>query len=96
MSGELYKRPFIGAIVHYVKIEDYDLDDNPIRTCLAAIVTRMPASYAKPDSVDLAAIRAPKWDSEPHTTHDAGNGEMTWHWPEECLSDRRENDGDES
>jgi len=84
------KRPFIGAIVHYVEIEGHDLDDNPIRGCQAAIVTRMPDSYAKRDRVDLSTINGSTLDSEPRTTHSADNEEMTWHWPEECLSSKKE------
>jgi hypothetical protein len=84
------KNPFIGAIVHYVKVEGHDMDNNPIRGCQAAIVTRMPDSYAKLDSVDLSTINGSTLDSEPHITHSADNEEMTWHWSEECLLSRKE------
>lgn len=83
------KPPFIGAIVHYVETEDHDLDDRPIRTCYAAIVTKIPASCANPGKVDLTTIEAGATASEPHTTHGENNKEMTWHWPEECLSSRK-------
>jgi hypothetical protein len=88
------KKPFIGAIVHYIEIEGHDLDGNPIRTCHAAIVTRLPDSYANPGKVDMTAIIDNSLRSESRTMHDSGNEEMTWHWPEECLLNRKESEED--